>query len=555
MQSNILNQGISGFTFNLVGEDYWDFTLSDGSSTSTFSNNGDECLSAHIDFNNPNCIEWDDVMSKNEVVWNDSVCEDVTLDYFGSVGVDNGRVQYRKDRITNKEFIKLFTTTELKVDNDKRLRLSKVDGNNQIYDYSNNLVYVDDVEACKLNGGFYQGFFKIYDKKYQTLPHKLGSGWTMSVKLKKSEFENDKFTINKSHPQNKGMFLYIGTRAENKWFEYYSITLDKKVSPTRYSDAIEMSDNSINSGYIVEKEETPKEPQDYLSSIYSVDYGEDVIKDKYVEDGYIEKDEFIRGDEHIVTKDGIGFNQPNMIKFESNNKFLFFNRTKEGFTTCNWDEENKLTFYDIKRPKLENYHTLFHRGCNGMTVCGIDKLIDEKNKEYDILKDLYDNALGFQIKDDGSIGYKYLVKDCTNGGYMIEELFSNEGVIENDKWCDIKIRIVPKITKNKCAFNVNVKDGMYIYIYVNGRLKLKSKELPMINLRELDDLSEKQQGVPFNISLGGGTQGLCDVVNFNFMSLPKYLLPIEKEFCGSFIGYIKEFKFHSCNLSPFSIIE
>ena len=47
---------------------------------------------------------------------------------------------------------------------------------------------------------------------------------------------------------------------------------------------------------------------------------------------------------------------------------------------------------------------------------------------------------------------------------------------------------------------------------MNGKLVLISKELPTFNFRELNDTPDKQEGVPFNISVGGGTQGLSDVI-------------------------------------------
>ena len=96
---------------------------------------------------------------------------------------------------------------------------------------------------------------------------------------------------------------------------------------------------------------------------------------------------------------------------------------------------------------------------------------------------------------------------------------------------------------------------MTIYIYVNGLLKLKSDSLPILNLKALNDLSDKQQGVPFSLSLGGGTQGLCDVINLKYRETPKYILPLENEFCGSFIGYIQKFRFYSCPLNFIEIQE
>jgi hypothetical protein len=86
--------------------------------------------------------------------------------------------------------------------------------------------------------------------------------------------------------------------------------------------------------------------------------------------------------------------------------------------------------------------------------------------------------------------------------------------------------------------------------YADGRLVLYSKELPKIKLRELYDSSDKQEGVPFNISLGGGTQGLAETVYEDWRTyedMPLY--PLQKEFGGSFIGLFKSFKFYSCSLN------
>ena len=98
-------------------------------------------------------------------------------------------------------------------------------------------------------------------------------------------------------------------------------------------------------------------------------------------------------------------------------------------------------------------------------------------------------------------------------------------------------------------------EKMQIYIYVNGKLVLVSKELPILNLKMLNDLPQKQEGVPFNISLGGGTQGLAETVYLNYLKLPEYVLPLEKEFGGSFIGYIKTFRFYTCPLNYTEIFE
>ena len=83
---------------------------------------------------------------------------------------------------------------------------------------------------------------------------------------------------------------------------------------------------------------------------------------------------------------------------------------------------------------------------------------------------------------------------------------------------------------------------MKIYIYVNSYLKFVSKELPLLNLRKLDEIDSKQEGVPYNISIGCGTMGLADSITWDYNKPFKYILPIEENFCGTFIGDISDFK-------------
>jgi hypothetical protein len=102
--------------------------------------------------------------------------------------------------------------------------------------------------------------------------------------------------------------------------------------------------------------------------------------------------------------------------------------------------------------------------------------------------------------------------------------------------------------------DANYKFGkMKIYIYVNGYLKFVSQELPELNLHRLDDLAERQEGVPYNISIGGGTQGLSERVFLDYYNTTDYILPLERNFGGSFIGDIKSFNFYDCYL-PYSTI-
>ena len=539
--SNILNHNRNIFDFKINKSDYWDFHLCIDNTANTSYINSD-CLAVDIDANDNECVWFDSLYSKPFSTWKESVNNGLELNSIGFTGVDNGLLSYDKDKITNKEFLNIFLNSKYTIDkDDKRLMLNKVKGNNQIYDYECNLTYYNDVQVIKLNGGFYQGFFKSYD--YQVLPTDLNNGIGFSFTLKKENFINTHLTLNDKHPNNKGFFFYVGTRAENKWWKKYLTIFNEEQCPQTYiaeeyvKDYIQ--DSVLENTHYVSKNNVD-ETDRYFDENYIVDGKESQYYDEnavcnvnYVEDDYFEPDTPIDINTKLTTAEGYDLYQPNIIEFKTDNKFITYNHTKDGFTVKDDIEDKEVVLYDIKTPKIENYFLLFNHTCNGYTTKNIQTLIDKENKRYDILSDLYNNALGFRITDNGEIGYRYLIRDCENNSYKIEEEYSKPYII-TDKWCNVYIQIVPSGQQIK------------FQIYVNNKIVLISKSLPKIKLRELNDLQSKQEGVPFNISLGGGTQGLCDVINMDYNNLPDTILPIEKNFAGSFIGYIKSFKIYNC---------
>lgn len=557
---NILNHNRDIFKFEICKKNYWDFQLSLDSTAGVEEGLSENCLSAFIDINDNNCVWFDDIMSKEEYVWDKSVnTNTLVLSNFGYTSVDNGKTFYEKDKISNKEFFNLFTNTIYSPkDDDLRLTLSKVKGDQQIYDYSCDVaMWNENIQAVRLNGGWYQGFFQANDgSEYRTLPNEIGDGWNFEFELNKEDFHNTKLTLNGKYPENKGIFFYIGTRAENKWWIKY--LTDHNFDWCKSNDFSDdyvtddyIGDNSLNDEYFKALVEI-YENDGYFEDDYikgqednsDKPFGDIYIKEEecedcsfYARDEYIEKELNIDPDMKIETEGGYDMYQPNIKEIKTDNKFIIFDRTKDGFNIKNWDENIDYRINYIKKPNIGNYFTMFHRGCDGYDVHKIQEVLNIRNKEYDVLKDLYNNAFALQVKDDGSIGYKYLVSECDGDkqNYKIESEFSSDNIIKDGKWHTVNIKITP-VGKNE----------MTILFYVDARLVFKSKQLPILRLRSLDDLYEKQEGVPYNISLGGGTQGLAEVVYLNYMKLPEYTLPLEKEFGGSFIGWIKSFKFYTC---------
>lgn len=266
---------------------------------------------------------------------------------------------------------------------------------------------------------------------------------------------------------------------------------------------------------------------------------------------YIEKDIVISG-ATLITSDGNPIEESGYYEIKTDNKFLTFNRTKYGFTTANWDKDTEIVLTGSTNDlRTGNLFLLMNRTCSGYTTETIDQYYSKNKKEYDFLSDMFGNAFALKRNADGSISYRYMVLDCGNENrYSILEETSLPGLLEENRWATINIKfgILNGNGLNDCEKPAG-RRKMKIYIYVNGYLKFISKELPEFDFRELKTVKEKQEGVPFNISVGGGTQGLCDSVWLDYYKAFEKILPIEQNFAGTFIGDIKTFRFYTCKLT------
>ncbi len=654
--ANLKDNNYHNLKIRVNKDEYWDFFINKDAYGRFNSNSNtmyDECLISYIDASLSECVSGDTwLYSTNSYQWESAYTTNSVLKNIGYTGIDNGLISYRKDRISNKDFFNIFTNSKYEINgDDSRLKLHAVSGNTLLYNYP---LHVEN-GVIKFNGGFYQGFFKTKCDEYQVLPTKMGDfdTWGFEFVLNKCEIEkeSDK-TLNDKYPDNKGIFFYLGTRAENKWIYLYDkddIEGRESCFTLSYDDYIEGGelnkkdyiignfydvdpefvetppldiDDYLNFNYYDETYYTPSEKDLMSDSIscdwFSVmdDYLDYEIKpriidenlphitmdswccdikehktktkqisfasfcgcirqayvkvkddsddeklagcDLFGEDGYIDdfdgldydtdyfENELNISDFEYETDNGFSLKSANDYYFYTDNKFLLFDRTNKGYTVRDWVEGTQMMYFGKRNKFKENLFILMNRTATGYTVRDIDKLRDEANNKYDDLyNDIYNNAFALRIKDDGSIGYRYLVFDCESdnkGKYTIEEGYSFPNVIKDCEWHTVHVKIK--------SFVGNIK----IYFYVDGKLVYITKELPAFNFHELNDLYEKQEGVPYNISIGGGTQGLAETILFNYMLEPTRVYPIEENFAGSFIGYIKSFKFYNCGMEYMNIL-
>ena len=475
--------------------DYWDMHLnSHGSCGDVLP---ESCASVVIDTTNDVCLSGNELTSLEDYFYSEACSHGLKLENIGYTGVDNGLISYIKDRITNREFYQIYTHSTYEIESgDTRLHLHAVTGNTQLYDYP---ISINEDGSIKLNGGFYQGFFRS-DDDYAILPSEINGEWNLEFDLRKVNYEPESTnTLNDAHPNNKGIFFYIGTRAENKWVYLYE---GLEISGTTFDDC---------------------ELEEEGDSVF------DLVDD-----------DIELSAQTYETSNGFDIFSPNDDYIESDNKFLIFDRTPSGITIHNYEGNEVVVLKTKKNGFNGNLFLYMDRTPTGYTVHNIDKLESGYTDTYDeqtLYNDIYNNALAFVINDDGSIGYRFLVKSCSGDPQWHYEVLSGNsypGIIKEDVWTKIRVKIRASET------------GIRIMFYVNGKLKYITSELPKLNLHALDEIKETQAGVAYNISLGGGTQGLAETIMPDYMLNPTKIYPIEENFAGTFIGDIKGFKFYTC---------
>lgn len=562
MKQNIKNNHIRKIDSKLYNANYYDFMLSKNE-VITYNKSYLDSLSI-ADFSNLNIK---DNILYSESVWDKAINEGVELNNIGFTGVDNGIISFRKDRISNEKFLELFLNSKLEIESgDTRFFMTPITGNTLCYEYPIHLKEDNNEQYLSCQGGFYQGFFKLFGYKYQVLPDKLENDITLHFELRpRSDYNESNKTINKNHENNKGIFFFIGTRAENKFWPYYktdSIIIKnfKKINATTEGYFFE-DDSYLNKNNPVFNEWVKEESNnievnvggDYFSldgyllqdSVLTINNNNYIVNElenncpefnnnKFVVDEYIGEDIKIDKDFKFTDSEGRAHNEHGINEIETDNKFIMFDRTPTGFTIDNWKEDTKLTLVSKKSLPKTNYFLLMNRTETGYTAHNIEEYNEQFAYEYSIYKDIRDNVFALRITDEGAIGYRYGIKDCeSENKYKVQEEYSKNNIVKINEWNKINVR-----------FKVINKDNMQILIYVNSNLVFISKILNSFNFKPLDDVAEKQESVPYNISLGGGSLGLMETIVPNYYAISNYILPIEKDFCGSFIGDIKSFKIY-----------
>lgn len=459
---------------------------------------------------------------------------------YGLTGLDNGTIFYDKtlDDDAHTSLLSALTgTTLVHTSGDTFLTLNMVTGATGVYSYPIELITTTATTENYINlqGGFFQGYYKLDGYDYEVLPNHYLDGWGIGTWIKK----NDSVTastdtiLNDIYPNNKGFFFYMGARSENKFWNVFSgnTVSDCTTGATDFCMDVKEIDIDINNIKV-----------DGVGTDISVPLSPPAV------------------DINLVT-----------------NKFLIFGRSngrlcgnelsRDGFgqQRAHDYDPTKLFYSTITRREQTDFRNpflIFGRS-NGM-LCGNEPSTDGFGQqrahdysgstspviELDKDEDIKDNAIGFRIKDDGSIGYRLLTVSADCKSLEVVEEYSKPGLISEDQWTFIIVKWVNNNNNyDECDLELKGPRKGRLKFYINSFLVFTSQELSEYVGKRLNELSEKQIGVPYNISIGGGSQGLLESMTFDGQDPQDLGLVIEQNFAGTFIGSMSMFNIYNKSMS------
>ena len=451
--------------------------------------------------------------------------------------------RYKYDRRMKMHPITGFTTSENRLWND----------DSYTYDLSYVNVGGDIGYVAQLNGGFYQGFYKIAGYDYQVFPERVSLGWTAEFMLKYRWTGDTSVGLNNRYPDNKGTFFYMGARAENKFYHYADGSPAQDTGYTRVTSGLTCMHTCGCS--------SSANTASTCLSVYQISGGSSTncscgcncqcsVTAKYPEKNPL-YDEVSNALSLRLSGDT---GNPRLCV-----KVFRITGGCETYGTCltglTYTTGTSVTEWCSTRGIFDF--------CSGTTYPNVEHWVQidavfQRNEWLDTC-DLYDKGgLGLIVST------VFTATSANNSVSLIEPPLTHEQPYD-------------PATTEVVKFNDMWTEEIYyrlgtLKFYVNGRLFMVAENFEEIIPRLLNTERENQIGVGYNISLGGGTQGLHDNLTFSggcppelsgitYQQDPECLttydldntiysglttqIQLETLFCGSMIGEISAFRMYT----------
>ena len=496
-----------------------------------------------------------------------------TLCDIGLTGIDNGLVNMMSGETISFTMGLLDNTSKFdRYSFDRRFKMFQVTGytnppNERFSGNTDRTVYeiVSKTNSQigtynQLYGGFYQGFFKLFGYDYETFPNRTNKGWSVEMVL--SPRLSDEYgptagetTLNITYPENAGTFFYFGTRGENKFYHHASGSPASDTGYTRVTQALEgilKTCDCDNTGVTNSRCIEVYNPIEYTLE-HNIDCNCGCSNNSVMNS---DKDPLYdsMSNSFSLRLDGDPSNPKVCVKVLKMTGDCVVTGTtpttgityQTGYTVTEYCSESNIYDYcDVNGPDFLTEEHWF--------------LVDavwERNTYFDTCDLYYKGGLGL-ITD-----FKFVDSLSNNTVLLIEPPVTHTGSPAPDQ--------VEIVNLNE-RWLIEKSDRLgALKIYVNGKLFYVINGFEEIIPRGLNAEKEKQLGVPFNISWGGGTQGLRESLTFSVVPtilsgmtyiqdpevMPNQTLSgtslsalttnilIEPNFAGTFDGGISQFRMY-----------
>ena len=433
-----------------------------------------------------------------------------TICDIGLTGTDNGLVKEMSGE-TIEITTGLYTNISDKFSRykyDRRMKMHPITGfttsANRLWDddsYSYDLNYQTDMNAvgyyARLNGGFFQGFYKLPGYEYQIFPQRVSLGWTAEFMLRYRWSGNTDIGLNKRYPDNKGTFFYMGARAENKYYHYPDGHPPQDTGYTRVTSGLTcMHTCSCLQTGITASHGCLEVYQQSGGTSTNCSCG--CACDCEVHAKYPELDPLYDGVSNALSlrlSGDTGSPRLCVKTYRITGDCEFTGACLSGLT---YVTGTSVTEWCSTRGIFDS--------CSGTTYPNVEHwaqidAVFERNEWFDAC-DLYEKGgLGLIVNTI------FTATPAHNSVSLIEPPITHEKdydpatteiVTFNDNWTEQQ------------KFRLGT-----LKFYVNGKLFMVAENFEEIIPRLLDTPREKQVGVGYNISVGGGTQGLHDNLTFS----------------------------------------
>ena len=138
-------------------------------------------------------------------------------------------------------------------------------------------------------------------------------------------------------------------------------------------------------------------------------------------------------------------------------------------------------------------------------------------KEFPPIEDIKGNAIAFSITQDKRLAYKYV----DNDGLIVENI--SPSPINSTGWTMIAVSFLPDNTINDPALIDCAPQRLgKMSFFINGRAVWIIRQFPEFYFKALKNQKEKQIGVPYSISWGGGSFGLRHSWHYDYQKYTLY---------------------------------